>query len=148
MKRPIQGAVLLLAMIAFACAPHFIAPRDAAFTRALGDLTAATNVLFNELQRTIGTLAGAWGNYTTRYAALHAEIAELQAIAGSRPLNELTLRALELLDSNLYDVEDAHRQGISPKEVPVLRDVIAVQLRALKRLEESKPQPIVREVAP
>jgi hypothetical protein len=138
------GAVLTAVMLVCACSPHFIAAYDARLDRALTSLGDHVDLLFTDLQRTAGTESGTWEPFVPRYASVRGEIAELAALASARPNNQLTLRALELLDSNVGEVEKAHREGLTANEIGILRDLLGQQVRALRQLETAKPKLLLK----
>ena len=137
MKRH-NKALLIVAMLILGCSVRFIAEYDPAIDSKTRQLQTKFDALFEDLDRTAGTPEGAYEHYASRYDALRADIAGLRYDANAQPRNSLTSTSLSLLDDNLHQLEAAHREGIGPAEVPVLRKLFDTQLRMIVELETAK----------
>lgn len=85
---------------------------------------------------------------TAWYEETRAWIAALRLHASARgPQSAPALRALELLESCVDDLEKAQAAGLSPGELPLLRTICDTQLRLLVQLEAAR-QRGTAEVSP
>lgn len=137
MKR-YQKALLIVAMLLVGGSVRYIAGYDPVVDSNARRLQVKLDALFEELSRTAGTPEGAYELYAPRYDGMRADITGLQHDAASQPHNQLTQTSLSLIDDNLRQLEAAHREGLSPTEVPVLRKLFDTQLRMLVELETAK----------
>lgn len=137
MKRHYQ-ILLLLAIVVAGCTGRYLAQYDEIVDRGAANLQFRFNALFDDLQRTAGTPAGEYGLYSAEYRDLYVQIADLQWHAALHPRNGPTNTSLALLDDNLHALENAHRRGLTPGEVPVLRKLFDTHLRMLVQLEVAK----------
>lgn len=138
-----HGAVALL-LTAFvlagpaACVSR-VAPHDESIAAGLAKLQASHTRFFDELQQTAGTPDAAWNCHAPWYEETRAEIAAIRVRAASygQP-NDPTVQAIDLLDKSLTELEQAHAQGFSAGEIPVLRTLFDAQLHMLIELEAAK----------
>jgi hypothetical protein len=137
MKRH-QKALLTVAMLLLGCSVRYLAGYDPVVDSNARHLQVKLDALFEELSRTAGTPEGAYEVYAATYDGLRADISGLQHDAASQPRNQLTQTSLTLLDDNLRQLEAAHREGLSPAEVPVLRKLFDTQIRMIVELETAK----------
>src|SRR6185436_13288229 len=110
MKRHYQ-VILALALVVFGCTARYIAEYDPAVDGGAVELQAKLNGLFDDLQRTAGTPAGAFANYTSVYEELYADVDRLQAQAATQQRNEITVTSLGLVHDNLDQLALAHQEG-------------------------------------
>lgn len=140
MTRRIRFAVLV--MLGFTCASGCvspISPFDATIAAGLAELQWSNSRFFDELQQTAGTPGAAWERHAAWYEDTHAKIAALHERATSYGVqNDATVDALELLDKSVNELERVHVEGLSPGEIPVLRQMFDSQLRMLIHLESAK----------
>jgi hypothetical protein len=130
-------AAFLLAVLA-GCASR-IAPHDDTIAAGLAKLQASHARFFDQLQQTAGTPGAAWEAHAAWYKETRAEIATLRARAASYGLkHDPTPRAIALLEQSVDELEQAHAEGLSPGEIPVLRTLFDSQLRMLIQLEAAK----------
>lgn len=137
MKRH-SKALLVIGMLVLGCTVRYIAEYDPAVEGNVRQLQTKFDALFSDLARTAGTPDGDYAHYAVRYDSLRADIAGLQHDAAFVPRNEITNTSLLLLDDNLHQLEVAHRDGLAPAEVPVLRSLFDTQLRMIIELETAK----------
>ena len=143
---PIIAAVVL-ALLA-GCVSR-VAPHDAELAAGLAELQSSHTKFFDELQRTAGTPDADWQCHIAWYEDTRARIAALRNRAASYNLkNDPTSHSLELLDKSVNELEEAHAEGLSQAEIPVLRTLFDTQLRMLIQLEAAKEQPRAAEVTP
>jgi hypothetical protein len=134
-------ALILLATLAPAACAGRIAPYDQAVERDLVVLYANLSGFFDQLQTAAGTPAAEWERHQAFYDRTRAEIAAVRARAALLPGNDQTVRAVDLLAQTLGEIEEMHAEGITAPEIPILRQMIGAQLRALIRLETAKKAP-------
>ena len=133
-----RSLILLLSLLPFGCALFSAPSYDAELDRGATALQAKLNTHFDELQRTAGTPEGAWEHHAPFYESVRADLTILFQHAGAQPGNDTTVRSLELLATNVAEVEAVHRAGLSPREVPILKQLLDMQLRMLTKLEQAK----------
>ena len=105
----------------------------------LAELRSSHTRFFDELQQAAGTPDAAWECHIAWYEETHAEIAALRTRAASYGLkSDPTADALALLDQSVAELEQAHAEGLSRGEIPMLRTMFDSQLRMLIELEEAK----------
>lgn len=143
-------AVLLTALVLAvpaACVSR-VAPYDQTIATGLAKLQASHTRFFDELQQTAGTPDAAWNCHAAWYGETRAEIAALRVRAASYGLEkDPTVAAMELLERSLNELEQAHAQGFSAGEIPVLRTLFDAQLHMLIELEAAKKRPAIAEVS-
>ena len=142
--KPHLKALVVIATLVLGCSVSYIAEYNPVIDSNVRELQAKFDALFDDLGRTAGTPDGEYAHYAAQYDALRVDIAALQHESSVMPKNGLTNTSLSLLDDNLHQLEVAHREGIGPAEVPVLRKLFDTQLRMIVELETAKK----RESAP
>lgn len=136
-KLALPIAAFLLALLA-GCASR-VAPHDTAIAAGLAKLQASHARFFDQLQQTAGTAGAAWESHSAWYVQTRAELAVLRTRAASYGLkHDPTAGALELLEQSVDELEQAHAEGLSPGEIPLLRTLFDSQLRMLIQLEAAK----------
>lgn len=151
MIRRATFAVLIAALVlalAAGCVSR-VAPHDAVIAAGLADLQSSNSRFFDELLRTAGTPDAAWECHIVWYEGTRAEIAALRTRAESHGRkSDPTVEALELLQRSVAELEEAHAEGLSAGEIPVLRTLFDSQLRMLIELEAAKKRTAPAEVSP
>jgi hypothetical protein len=109
---------VLLCLLPFGCAVFSAPAYDPNFDRGATELQEKLNAHFDELQRTVGTPAGAWEPHAPFYESVRADLTNLLYFAGTQRGNDATVRSLELIATNVDEVETAHRKGLSSREIP------------------------------
>ena len=130
--------ILLFCLLPFGCALFSAPSYDAELDRGATALQSKLNAHFDELQRTTGTPEGAWEHHASFYESVRADLTILFQRADTQPGNDTTVRSLALLATNVAEVEAVHRAGLSPREIPILKQLLDMQLRMLTKLEQAK----------
>jgi hypothetical protein len=135
-----HAKAILLAAIAsiVSCSGYFIAAYNPAVDEGATKLQQSVDGFLVELQKTAGTPAGDYENHQAFYEESHASIQSLRDIASQERGNDLTLQSLDLIENNLDRLEALHADGISPKEIGVVRTLFDTQFRMLVQLENAK----------
>ena len=145
----IAAVVLAVVLAVVAGCVSRVAPHDAVIAAGLADLQSSNSRFFDELRRTAGTPDAAWECHIAWYEETLAEIAALRTRAESHGVkNDPTVEALELLQRSVAELEEAHAEGLSAGEIPVLRTLFDSQLRMLIELEAAKKRAASTEVSP
>lgn len=131
---------LIVALIVFGCALP-LAPDTDQFEDASVALQSKMEAFFDELERTAGTEEGGWAKHASFYEGVRADLDLMRIEAGAHPRDAATRRVLELLAVNLASLEAAHREGLTPPEVPILRNLIGTQLRMFVELQKKAEAP-------
>lgn len=123
-------AVVLLA----SCAGNTV--KDPAFGTDLAALQQKVDAFLANLETVAGTTDGDFAGHAAFYPEVREEVASLQRRAANIPGNAAILAGLAGIAENLQHLESLHRQGVSPAEVPVLRNLLGVQFNALSQSEK------------
>jgi hypothetical protein len=132
---------LLAALLLLSCgcgALWLSSPYDPAYDAALEDFRKGTDAFFEDLGHTAGTPDGGWERYEPAYRALEAKLSRLTQQAILRRGNASLLQSLDLVRQNLQACEGLHRDGITPAEVGVVRQLVSTQVRLLVEVERAR----------
>ncbi|HYC91872.1 MAG TPA: hypothetical protein VEO54_21850 [Thermoanaerobaculia bacterium] len=150
MSRRANAATLVVALLLALPAGCMsrIAPHDPTIAAGLADLQTSHARFFDGLQLSTGTPEGAWECHRHWYEETRAAIAVLQVRAASHGRkDDPTAKAIDLLAKSVDELEQAHAEGFSAGEIPVLRTLFDSQLRMLIQLEDAKKRPGIAEVS-
>lgn len=114
-----------------------IAPYDAETEGAVTALHRRVETVLTTLERAEGG-EGAFAGFAPLYDTLHVDLRALRLRASARPLNGLQAQQLDGLQEQLGLLEEAHREGIAPAEVPAFRMGFDQSFRAILTLELAK----------
>jgi hypothetical protein len=132
-------AILLSLLTAFAgCSSYFIAQYNPAIDSGATQLQQKVDGFLSELEETSATPAGEYEQHAAMYDELRADIQTLREAALQQRGNDLTVRSLELIENNVGQLETMHKDGISPKEIEIVRTLFDTQFRMLVQLETAK----------
>jgi hypothetical protein len=138
MRKHAKAIVLAVIASVTSCSAYFIAAYNPALDHGAAQLQQKVDGLLSELESTAGTPEGAYDVYVDRYQELHGDIETLRTVASSQRGNDLTLQSLQLIDANVDKLERMHAEGITAKEIGVVRTLLDTQLRMLVQLENGK----------
>jgi len=132
-------ATLLAAVASIAgCSTYFIATYNPAVDSGATELQQKVDVFLNDLERTAGTPAGAYERNAGTYDELRGDIQTLRELASQQRGNDLTVHSLDLIENNVDKLQAIHADGISPKEIDIVRTLFDTQFRMLVQLENAK----------
>lgn len=132
-------------LVVVGCATDLIAPYDPDLDQALGELQSEISGFFDGLEKGAGKGTAAYD--AVFYDQVRISLEKVRVQASARSHNEQTVTMLDLLGASLRNMEDLHRDGLAPAEVPVLRSLLETQVRMLIQLEAAKKQAAGGEVA-
>lgn len=131
--------VLLLMLGASGCREiRLISEYDEETDRATTALHKKVEALLIGIERNAGTAAADFQQYDQAYGDILSDLRVLQLRAASRPQNGLQEAQLEELRIQLELLEEAHREGITPAEIPAFRNGFDQSFRAVLTLELAK----------
>jgi hypothetical protein len=131
---------LLIAAVAsvVSCSGYFMAGYDPQVDSGATQLHQKVDQFLTDLERTAGTPAGEYEHNQAAYRELRSELDALRGLAGSQRGNGLTVQSLDLIGNNLDKLEAMHADGISAKEIGIVRTLFDSQFRMLVQLENAK----------
>lgn len=129
MRKHAKGILLALATVV-SCSSYFIAEYSAVVDHGATELQQKVGRFLGDLER---------GDADPEfYAEARGDLQKLRNVASLQRGNDLTVRSLDLIQSNLDKLEAMHAGGISPKEVGIARTLLDSQFRMLVQLENAK----------
>jgi hypothetical protein len=130
----------LAALGALAACRHvtFVSPYDEATDKGATAIHGQVDALLTQLDR---DPVPAYGSLKPSYDAIHADISSLRLRNEARPKNELTVKQIDALESNVSAVEEQHRTGaLNQAMVAPARDILNQTFRAILTLELAKKE--------
>lgn len=132
---------LLLALFTIVCGCAFLSPPppyDPALDAGLTALEKKVDAFFEDVIRSAGTPGATSAAFAARYEDLDREVDSLRARAAGAGGRGKSLEVFDQLRESLDCVEDAHRDGLTPAEVDIVRKLVDTQVRLLLRLERAR----------
>jgi hypothetical protein len=124
--------------MAVSCSSYFIAEYSQAVDGGATALQQKVDGFLTELQKTAGTAEGDYEGHEEFYAEVRSDIGALRTVAALQRGNDITLQSLDLIEDNVGKLERMHAEGISPKEIAIVRQLFDTQFRMLVQLENAK----------
>lgn len=131
-------AALTIALLIFGCACFSIADFDPEVASGAEALHGKFARFLSTLGECAGTPEAEYARHTAFYAEAWQDLERLEAAAGRRAHNELTLDSIDAIRDNLAELEGLHRLGVSRGEVDVIAKLFDTQFRMLVELENAK----------
>ena len=134
----------LMAILAFvwlagflsACSEiRLISDYDEETDKAVTQLHRKVEGFLLELEDVAGTPDGEYKNYRDVYKEVKVDLASLSIRAKARPKNSLQVDQLELLSRSWNTLENLHKTGLTPEQLPPLRSAFNVSFTAILKLE-------------
>ena len=138
MRKRARAILLTIAALGVSCSSYFIAEYSEAVDGGATKLQQKVDGFLTELQSTAGTAEGDYEGHEEFYAEARSDIDELRTAASLQRGNGITLESLDLIEDNLDKLERMHAQGISAKEIAIVRQLFDTQFRMLVQLENAK----------
>jgi hypothetical protein len=90
---------------------RLISDYDEIIDRKVSELHQKFALHFVQLERMVGTEDANYENFTTFYDEVKVDVRVLRVRAGVIDKNDILIRSLDLLDSNISDLESLHKTG-------------------------------------
>jgi hypothetical protein len=138
MRKRLRAILLTVAALGVSCSSYFIAEYSEAVDGGATKLQQKVDGFLTGLQSAAGTAEGEYAGHEEFYGEARSDIDELRTAAAAKRGNDLTLQSLDLIADNLDKLERMHAQGISAKEIAIVRQLFDTQFRMLVQLENAK----------
>lgn len=133
----ILGLLLLVALTGCS-GVNLISEYDQQTDESLEQLQQDIESVLTKLERNLGTDAGNYDAYASRYDSIRVRLRTLKVRASSRPKNEIQVTQLGNVLEQIDLFEQAHKQGMSAEEIPPFRRGFNQSFRAMITLELAK----------
>ena len=94
------------------------------------ELQLEIDAFLTHLEKNLGTDDAAYEHHVQFYVLTRDNIAALESMAAG---DRVALKSIRLIGSNLDRLEAAHRAGLAPGELPILRGIFDSQFVSLTR---------------
>jgi len=138
MRKRAKAVLLAVAASIVGCSGYFIAEYNPVLDSGASELHQKVDRFLSDLERTSGTPAGQYDRRAGFYDEVRTDIETLREIASRQRGNERTIESLDLIEKNVDSLEAMHADGISPKEIDIVRTLFDTQFRMLVQLEIAK----------
>jgi len=108
----VPGLILTMLLLISACGEiRLISDYDEITDRKISELHQKFALHFVQLERMAGTEDANYENFTNFYDEVKVDVRVLRVRAGVIDKNDILIRSLDLLDSNISDLELLHKTG-------------------------------------
>ena len=90
------------------------------------------------IERQAGQPAARFENHAAFYDDIREDLSALRVRAAAHANNEITVQQIQLLADNVSTLEKLDRIGLTPEQIPLLRNSFNAACTALLRLELAK----------
>jgi hypothetical protein len=136
MRKRTKAIFLTVASFALSCA--FISGYDPLIDSGASALQQKVETFLTDLEQTTGTPEGEYQRHAGFYDEVRTDISVLRNVASAHKGNDITLQSLDSIEDNLARLEKMHAEGISAKEISIVRTLFASQFRMLVQFENAK----------
>ncbi len=132
----LMGTLLFMAN---ACSIRLISDYDEATDKAVTHLQKKVDTFLVAMQRKAGTTDAAYEKNIQFYDEVRVDISAIKVRAAARPMNEITIKQINLLGENVDKLESLNKLGFqSPEELIPLRTAFDISFSAILKLELAK----------
>ena len=131
---------ILFAALAFlaSCSALVVAKYDTAVDHGASELQQKVDSFLTDLEQNAGTPQAEYEQNTVFYEEVRNDIFVLRNAASTQRGNDVTIRSLDLIEDNVGKLEQMHAEGISAKEVAIVRTIFDTQFQLLIQFENAK----------
>lgn len=138
MRKRTKAILLAIVSAALSCSTYYVAQYDAKLDGGAVELQQKVDTFLTYLEQTAGTPEAAYEKNETFYQDVRTDLRMLRDIAAVQQGNEITVQSLDSIEDNLARLEKIHAEGISAKEISIVRTLFASQFRMLVQFENAK----------